>query len=249
MNVERRERIRESAEGRDFIGIRELREMFPEVSVMTLHRDLDALEAAGFLRKVRGGARVVRHATEPLFDLRTHANMEEKLIIARKAAALVRPDSSVFLDAGTTNLVLARELPDTRLDVFTTGPNIALELCRLENYSVNLCGGNINRSNLAISGQSTLDMLANINIDLAFIGVSGCDAECGFTCGKESEMLVKRLVIKKARTSVLLCDASKLGRILPFTFAAFGEADCIICESEPPEEYLRAAHGAGMTVL
>jgi DeoR/GlpR family transcriptional regulator of sugar metabolism len=66
--------------------------------------------------------------------------------------------------------VLARNLPDISLRIFTTGPNIGMELCRLHEPTITLCSGTINRKNMALSGQNTLDMLEKINIDLALIG-------------------------------------------------------------------------------
>ena len=121
------------------VTIRELQALFPEVSLMTIHRDLDVLEADGIIVKVRGGARSVRHSGDLSFDVRLQENNAGKLLIAQKARKLVRRGSSVFLDAGTTGLVLARSLPDMALNVFTTGPNVAVELCRLPNVNITLC--------------------------------------------------------------------------------------------------------------
>jgi len=112
-----------------------------------------------------------------------------------------------------------------------------------------MCCGALNRSNMALSGNSTMDFLNGINIDLGFIGATGYSEEGGFTCGKESEMLVKRLVLKKARTSVILMDAVKLTRLMPYTFAKLGDAGYVIGDGAFPEGFLRGAERAGVTVL
>jgi DeoR/GlpR family transcriptional regulator of sugar metabolism len=169
--------------------------------------------------------------------------------MAQKAMGLIQQGSTVFLDASTTNLMLARSLPDINLNVFTTGPNIAIELCRLHNPNITLCCGTMNRKNMALSGQNTLEMLQKINIDLAFIGVSGCSAEAGFTCGTESDMVVKQMVIRKARTSVLMCGREKFSRLMPYTFARFGDADYLICDGEVPEAVCKAAEGTKLCIL
>lgn len=124
--------------------------------------------------------------------------MKAKREMAKKALQLLEPGSAVFLDAGTSSMALAQAMPDMDLNVFTTGPNIALELGKLSIPTIHMCGGTLNRFNQAVSGQSTLRMLEEINIAYAFIGVSGYTAEGGFTCGKEDEMLVKRLMIQRA---------------------------------------------------
>ena len=249
MNTIRQEKIRELIERNRVVTTKELQALCPEVSFMTIHRDLDALEQQGVIVKIRGGAKAVRHAGDIGFDERMQENTAGKSAIAQKAISLIRPHSSVFLDASTTNLMLARQLPEMNLNVFTTGPNIAVELCRLNNPVVTLCCGTLNRKNLALSGQNTLEMLEKINIDIAFLGVSGCSAEAGFTCGTEGDMLVKRLVIRKARTKVLLCDKTKFHRLMPYTFASMEDVDYLISDGELPEGFAQAASVAGLTVL
>ena len=249
MHQIRQEKIRNFIEQNGTATIRQLQELCPEVSLMTIHRDLDFLEQCGVLVKVRGGAKSVRHAGDPGFEERSRENIVGKTAIARKALQLIQPGTSVFLDASTTNLTLARNMPDINLRVFTTGPNIALELCRLHEPTITLCCGTINRKNMALSGQNTLEMLEKINIDLSLIGVSGCSSDAGFTCGTEGDMLVKRLVIRKARTVVMLCDHAKFSRLMPYTFADFKDVDYLISDKPLPESIRKAAEAAGVKIL
>ena len=245
----RQEQIREYIEDKNVVTIKELQALFPNVSLMTIHRDLDALENIGAVVKFRGGAKSVRLAGDPDFNVRMRENNAGKTTIARKALELIQPHSSVFLDASTTNLALAKNLPDINLNIITTGPSIALELCRLHNPVVTLCCGTINRKNLAISGQNTLQMLDRINIDTAFIGVSGCSVDAGFTCGTEGDMLVKRLVIGKARTSVVMCGHEKFSCLMPYTYARLEDVDYLITDGSVPEGFAQAAREANVTIL
>ena len=245
----RQEQIREYIEDKNVVTIKELQALFPNVSLMTIHRDLDALEKIGAVVKFRGGAKSVKLAGDPDFNVRMRENNAGKTAIARKALELIQPHSSVFLDASTTNLALAKNLPDINLNIITTGPSIALELCRLHNPVVTLCCGTINRKNLAISGQNTLEMLEKINIDVAFIGVYGCSVEAGFTCGMEGDMLVKRLVISKARTSVAMCSHEKFSCLMPYTYAKLPDVDYLITDGAVPENFLQAAKEANVTIL
>ena len=245
----RQETMRDYIEDQNVVTIKQLQALFPEVSLMTIHRDLDSLEKAGAVVKFRGGAKSVRHAGDVEFNIRMQANNPGKSIMARKALSLLQPHSAIFLDASTTNLALAKVLPDMNLNIFTTGPSIALELCRLHNPVVTMCCGTMNRKNLALSGQNTLKMLENINIDLAFIGVSGCSVDAGFTCGTEADMLVKRMVIQKARTSVLMCGKDKLSCLMPYTFAKFEDVDYLISDEPMPDDFIQAAQGAGVILL
>ncbi len=249
MNSIRQALIREYIENKNVVTIKELQALCPDVSLMTIHRDLDALAQSGTIVKVRGGARSVRHSGDLGFDVRLQENNAGKMAIAKKALAMIQPGSMVFLDASTTNLMLARVLPDIDLNIFTTGPNIAIELCRLNHPNITLCCGTLNRKNMALSGQNTLEMLEKINLDYAFIGVSGCSADAGFTCGTEGDMVVKRILIKKARTSVVMCDQTKFSRMMPYTFARFEDVDYLICDGSVPETVDRAAKTAGVKVL
>ncbi len=249
MNQIRLNRMKTYIEKKNVVTIKELQALFPEVSLMTIHRDLDALTEAGVVVKFRGGAKSVRHNGDPEFNVRIGENNSGKFAIAQKAMELIQPHSSVFLDASTTNLMLARSLPDINLNIITTGPSIALELCRLHNPVVTLCCGTINRKNLALFGQNTLEMLKKINIDLAFIGVSGFSLEAGFTCGTEGDMLVKRMVIQKARTSVVMCSHDKLKCLMPYTFAHLSDVDYLISDEPMPEAFANAAKQAGLKIL
>ena len=249
MNRIRQERIKKYVEGRSVATIKELQKTFPEVSLMTLHRDLSALEELGVITKYRGGVRSVHQPDDIEFNIRMKENNAGKMSMMKKAIKLLHPQSSIFLDASTSNLILARNLPDVDLNITTIAPNIALELCRLKNPTVNLCGGTMNAKSLSVSGANTLEMLERINIDIAFIGVSGCSAEAGFTCGTESDMLVKGKVIKKARTSVMMCDHEKFTCLMPYTFATLADVDYLVSDVPVPEAFADAARAANVTLL
>jgi len=245
----RPEKIRAFIQEREIASMKALRELCPDVSVMTLHRDLDALQRAGHILKIRGGARSVSQSADPSFLARERENVEGKERIAGKALSLIKPGGAVFLDAGTTCLALIRKLPDVDVTVFTVGANFAPELARLQKPTINLCCGALNRLNMAVSGHSTLAFLEGVNIDLCFIGVSGYSPEGGFPCGKESEMHVKRLVIGKARTSCVLLDATKLSRTMPYTFADLEDLDYVITDGCLPAPLARRCEERGVVVL
>ncbi len=245
----RQERMKQYIEQENIVTIKALQDMFPDVSLMTIHRDLDSLQAQGAVVKFRGGARSVRYSSDPEFNVRMRENNMGKLHIAKKALELIQPHTAIFLDASTTNLAMAKIIPDINLSIITTGPSIALELCRLHNPVITLCCGTINRKNLALSGQNTLEMLDKINIDMAFIGVSGCSVDAGFTCGTEGDMLVKRKVIQKSRTSVVMCSKEKFSCLMPYTFAAISEVDYLITDGALPEGFRETARASGLKIL
>lgn len=249
MNSLRRDKMLKFIEENGSATLKQLHALFPRLSTMTIHRDLAFLAQKGAVLRVRGGAQAVSNTMELEFEAREQKNSLSKESMAKKALSLIKPGDSIFLDAGTSCFTLAGLIPDIDINIFTTGPNIAIELMKLGNPSINICGGNLNRDNLYLSGQNTLDMISEINIDTAFVGSSGYSPESGFTGGKESEARVKSLVVKKARIVVALMDSSKIGKTLPFTFAKLSDFHYIIDDNRLPEHFLNDAANLNITVL
>ncbi|MFA6947373.1 MAG: DeoR/GlpR family DNA-binding transcription regulator [Eubacteriales bacterium] len=252
MNSERRNTVRELLASKPFVSLHELEELFPEVSSMTLRRDIEYFEEQGEAIKVRGGARSMKFITtsmEDAFSLRLNENMGAKEKVAYRAISMIETGRSLFIDSGTTMLKLASLLPDERLTVTTTGPNIALELIKKNCPIVNIVGGMLNRDSISVSGNQALRQLGDINIDIAFIVPSGMSAHNGLTSGNYSECELKKLVIEKARKVVVLMDTSKLDKILPYTFAQISQINVIITDKPLPPDIAEEALKNGVEVV
>ncbi|MBE6565165.1 MAG: DeoR/GlpR transcriptional regulator [Ruminococcaceae bacterium] len=252
MNTIRREQVKEMLHSKPFLSLKELMEKFPNVSSMTLRRDIDYFESQGEAIKVRGGARSMKFITtsmEESFNLRLYENMSGKEKIARKAIEMIETGRSIFLDSGTTMLKLATMLPDERLSITTTGPNIALELIKKSLPIINLVGGMLNRDNISVSGTQALNLLDDINIDTAFLVPSGMSAEDGLTSGNYSECELKQFILNKARRVVILMDSSKLGKSLPYTFGDFSKVSAIITDRVLPPDIDAAARAGGAEII
>jgi DeoR/GlpR family transcriptional regulator of sugar metabolism len=231
MNAVRREKIREYVEEHGIATLPQLCALCPCVSLMTIHRDLTYLESRGFLEKIRGGAKCIAdHSGEPAFAARDIVNRAAKQIIAEKALAFLPQDVNVFIDAGTTMMAFARQIPDMSANIITTSPNIAIVLAARPSLTIGLCGGRLNKSNLTLSGDAAVESLLGINIDVAFIAAAGYSEKVGFTCGIESEARIKKLAVEKAHTSIMMIDSSKIGKILPYTFADISDFDRVITD-------------------
>ncbi len=252
MNSERRQVIRDMLMSRPFISFKELSEAFPDVSGMTIRRDIDYFEALGEVIKVRGGARSMKFITtsmEDSFSLRLNDNTVAKEKIALKAMEQIETGRSVFIDSGTTMLKFASLMPDARVTVTTTGPNIALELVKKSQPIVNLIGGMLNRDNISVTGSQAMRYIEDINIDIAFIVPSGLSAKNGFTSGNYAECELKRMIVDKARKVIVLMDTSKLDKSLPYTFCRVDEVHTIITDNTLPRDISIAARNAGVRVI
>ena len=151
----RREAIRELLKIKPFLSYEELGALFPDVSEMTLRRDIEYFENSGEAIKVRGGARSARFitsSTDEAMSARMNSNVLPKERIAQCAAQLLETDRSIFLDSGSTVQSMASFVPAGRFTFTTTNPALALELCRSGQSTVNIVGGRLDRDYQSVSG-------------------------------------------------------------------------------------------------
>ena len=237
----KRDRIAEIAELLDKRGkltLEQLEDYFPNVSQMTLRRDLFQLEEEGKIIRIRGGAMSVREVQktsgEP-YVKKTTIHTDEKIVIAQKAAGLIDEGASLFLDGGTTALYLAKELPDKVYNVFTNGLAVATELAKKKNVVVNLLGGQLIKENLATVSSFSSLYFTDTNFELAIISASAFTPENGFSCSSQIEAELLRVICKKAKFLYMMLDNSKIGKIKPHTFARAEDISVLITDNDFPD--------------
>ena len=248
---ERQMKIQSIIGGNGEAKLSELEELFPDVSSMTLRRDLEKLEALGEIVRTRSGAKSIAYLTrlsEAQFSERESENISEKNYIAQNAYQYVKQDSSIFLDTGTTVTGLSRLLGNDKLFIITTAPNIALECAKNTDNTVFLTGGQLSSGNLSLSGVNALSFLEHINIDVAFMASSGFTFSNGFTCGNFDECQIKKRVIEKAAKVYMLMDSSKFGRGMPFTFATLPDIDLLVTDANISKGDLKRLRESGVKV-
>ena len=237
----KRERIEELAELLDKRGkltLEQLEEHFPNVSQMTLRRDLFQLEGEGRIIRIRGGAMSVKEVQkssgEP-YTKKTTIHTDEKIEIAQKAAALIDEGSSIFIDGGTTALYLAKELPDMECIVFTNGIAVAKELAQKRNVTINLLGGQLIKDNLSTASPLASLYFTDTNFELAIISAAAFTLENGFSCSSQVEAELLRVICKKAKFLYMMLDSSKIGKIKPYTFARAENINVLITDDDFPD--------------
>lgn len=239
---ERQAKILYFIESKGSVQIKELQELVSDYTPMTLWRDLAKLEELGYIRRFRGGASAVRSQVteqEQSFFYRLKKNVYEKEEISRIAVGLLNPYHALYLDGGSTTYSLAKRLPDGHYTIITSGANIAVELSQRNGYNVNLLGGQVIGTTLACSGPQAEDMLSSMNVDVAVLSTSGFSLENGFASGYLSEAHLKKRVIEKASSYVImLMDKAKIGKVQPFTFARPQNIDILITDEELPKNIM-----------
>lgn len=252
MTEERRKAIEQLVSTKGEALLPELEDMFPDVSTMTLRRDLIYLEKMGVVRRTRGGAISVSRVSRPYedaFSRRAQRDLVSKRAICRAAMGLLAPESMVFLDSGSTLMQFAEMMPDDDYVVVTSGPNIALELAAKARPDILLLGGRLRRNTLSISGEWAAGALEKLNIDVAFMATSGYSPDRGFTSGSIEESGIKSLVLARARQRVMLMDRSKVSRVLPFTFAQMEDIETLVCDEPLPEAVMKRAEECRVEVI
>lgn len=227
-----------------------------KVSDQTIRRDLRELEADGWVTAVFGGA-VLAEAKRPIdnqvvpISQRTDIEHEAKDRIAEKAAALVKAGDSLIIDAGTTTLALAHALVargTENLSVVTNSLPIAHICAQLKQSSVFVLGGNLIPNSLSLIGPSTQRDLEVTSADWAFLGTAAIDAEF-FTSADPLEAEIKRAMIRSARRSVVLADATKFGMRRVATFAKAKDIYAVYTVSNASASACSALKEAGTSVV
>jgi DeoR family fructose operon transcriptional repressor len=217
------------------------------VTPETVRRDLTALERRGVLRRVHGGAiPVERLGNEPGIADREGHSAGQKDRIARAALDELPDGGSIIIDAGTTTVRLAQLLPtDRELTVVTHSIPVAHALITRPNISLHLLGGVVRPRTLAAVGEWTRAQVAELFVDVAFMGTNGLSVERGMTTPDIAEASVKKALIASARRTVLLADHTKFGREDFAQVAQLSMIDTVITDLELDVELAEDVENAG----
>ena len=201
-----------------------------DTSESTIRRDLTALDKAGLLKKVHGGATSLKDIKINTFDEvienRQKLNMEEKLKIAKYAASLIKDNDFVYLDAGTTTELMIDYINDTKAIFVTNGIVHARKLMK-KKCTTYILGGEVKLLTEAIIGVETVNALKKYNFTKGFFGANGIDIERGFTTPDLREAMVKEEALNRCKNRYILSDKSKFDQISSITFGQIRNANII----------------------
>jgi DeoR family fructose operon transcriptional repressor len=215
----------------------------------TIRKDLIALERQGLLRRVHGGAVPVQSlAFEPGVETRTEFSTE-KTRIAQAALAHLPAEGSVLIDAGSTTAKLVEMFPgDRELTVYTNTIPLAMSLLTRPRLTVFTFGGRLRNKTFAEVGDWAVRALAEINVDVAFLGTNGISMTRGLTTPDPAEAAVKRLMLGCAAKRVLLADHSKFGIVKGTKHADLDNIDVLITDTGLTDRQYSQLRTAGINV-
>ena len=213
------------------------------VTTETVRRDLDALEQAGALRRVHGGAVAVDRASTAEVSVveRTALRADTKQRIAARALDALgdRFRGSLYFDAGTTTAAVAAMLPARLIatqgeaEVVTHSLTLAPALAGADRVGLTVVGGRIRGVTAAAVGASTLRSIQSLRPDIVFVGTNGVSAGFGLSTPDPEEAAVKEAIVRAARRVVVVADSSKFEQESLVAFAGLDAVDVLVTDAEP----------------
>ncbi|MFI9822034.1 DeoR/GlpR family DNA-binding transcription regulator [Streptomyces sp. NPDC052013] len=245
---ERRQRLRELVTSQGFVRTADLAAEFG-VSVMTVHRDLDALQAQGWLRKVRGGA-------SSLPSTQFHGSVSERMTtraqtkqrLARAAAEELAPGQVVMIDDSTTCLNLVRHVADhTPITVISNALPAITALAREPGVALIALGGTYFPAYDAFMGVHTAHSVESFRADVLFMSTTAVTGGRCYHMSPET-VQVKRAMMSAAARRVLLIDHTKFANQGLYALAPLTSFDLVLVDDAAPAGEVRRLRDSGVDV-
>ena len=257
---ERKEKIIQILEKDGNIKVSHLTKLF-NVSLQTIRRDLETLEADDLIKKVYGGAILNKEKIQDItHSTRKKQSLMEKEEIAEIAVKLIEEGDSIALNDSTTNLAIAKKLKGKfkKLTIISNSLLIITELSSVEGFNVILPGGILNIKEQAFFGDITIasdpygdleKILDEFIIDKAFISVSGFSLRTGITDYPLEEVQIQKKLLEISQKSIILADSSKLESTSLIKVRDISEVDILVTDSNISSEIKNNYEKAGIGII
>jgi DeoR/GlpR family transcriptional regulator of sugar metabolism len=241
---ERRRLILERLREEGSLSVLDIEQEFG-ISQMTARRDLTLLSESGHARRTHGGAVLPELSShEDSFSARLDENVDQKLRLARAVAGTVMADETVFVDSSSSAYFVVRELLElgTRVTILTNSVPVMAAVSAASSANVELVGlgGTFRRLSRSYVGGQTERSIERFFADRLLFSVKGIDLSGFLTDPDPLEAEVKRLMVSRARSVVLVAAAEKFDH---------SGLNVIVHASEVNVAYLADAPPAGIASL
>jgi DeoR family transcriptional regulator, aga operon transcriptional repressor len=219
------------------------------VSAATIRRDTIVLERQGAVARSWGRVGRVGAFVEQPIGERASQYPAEKRRIAEAAARLVDDEALVGLTGGTTTVAVARAISGRRrLTVVTNSLSVGVQLAPRSNIRLILSGGEARTASFELSGPLAVSAIEAFNLDLAIVGVDGVDVWAGCTTYDHAEASTNAALVQRAAKTIVVADASKLGRAGFARICDVSAIDTIITDTSASDEQVAEFTRAGVNV-
>ncbi len=207
-------------------------------SLATVRRDLQILQDLGAVDRVHGGASIAEGSSVELaFQEREKRQLSAKRAIANLAYEQLSPRTTIFLDAGTTVLQLAKliRINPIQLRIFTNGLIVAQEFMNIPNLEVVLLGGQLRSENASLVGPQAEAMLEMVWFDQLFLGASAISGDGALYSVDSAEASLNRRMLARSANRFVLADSSKIGTMATYKVAPLENAKLITDSNLSPQ--------------
>ncbi|RIK88091.1 MAG: DeoR family transcriptional regulator [Hyphomicrobiales bacterium] len=233
----RRERIMAVVVERGAISVGALAEML-DVSMQTIRRDIDELCEGEGLRRLHGRVELAEQRLNTPFDQRTGTNFAGKQAIGEAAARLIPDGSSLFISIGSTPLSVARALRGRKgLTVITNNLSAAMALSDEVSNRIILPGGELRLPDRDILGDEVLSFFGRHRAEFGIFGTAGVAADGSLLEFHSAEVRASERIRQNARTSILVIDHSKFGRLAHALGPNIAEIDRVVLDRRPGPDF------------
>jgi DeoR family fructose operon transcriptional repressor len=245
---ERQHRIEEYIQSVEFVSLEELSKQLG-VSVSTVRRDLNILEAGGTIKRTHGGARLLNPKSDEFaFTARDTHELAEKEIIGKVCADLIRPGQTVIMDAGTTVYHVAKQLQDRNLQIVTNSLPVANLFIAVQRTEVVVSGGVIYPRLGVLVGPLAVKSFSDLHADVAVMGAGGVTLE-GFTNSHGLLIDIQRAMMRSAGKVVFCLDHTKLGRKSVAFLCGMERHPTIVTDNAASNELIVELRNRGLEIL
>jgi len=237
--VERRNKIEEIIQKEKSVLVLELAKKF-DVTTETIRGDLERLERQGVLVRTYGGATLACGSeTEIPISEREVINFDGKQRIGHRAAALIKDGETIFLDASTSSLHIARNIKEKKsLTVITNSERILSELAQCENIRTISTGGLLTAKNMSYVGRIVESTIReHYFANKVFFSCRGATLLRGLTESNEAEAEIKKAMIDCSESAIFLCDHTKIGKIGVPVISDFSKLDYMITDEKMTDDW------------
>lgn len=236
----RQEKIMEILNAEKSISVNKLVELL-FVSQATVRRDLTEMAKQGLIKRTHGGAILfASNSEESSLLIRKEEMKKEKRIICEKAIDFIKNNQSIFLDPSSTVCTIVPLLNSFKyLTIITNSLTAAVTIGQKTNFRAFVPAGFVKGQSNSILGDYTSKMLADLQCDLFLFSAAGLDTTRGLTEPAIEQAEMKKIMIRNAKTRILLIDHSKFGQSYLAKSVDLNEVDIIITDQKPADEFIR----------
>lgn len=256
--AEREKMILDSLGESGFVSFRDL-ESRVAASPATIRRDLDRLEEAGVITRVRGGAKRVGGGSgtptaseDGLSGIPFHENIGRnraaKEAIGRAAAGLCIPGEGVMIDGGSTTLQMCPHLDGLSLQVLTNSLHIVSALLPQPTTRILVPSGQVFREQNIVLSAAGDDGMPRFHAPKLFMGAASM-GPAGLMQADVILVAAERRLIERADEIIVLVDSSKFSGPSGNVVCSLDEIDVVVTDSGIEQHHVAMMEAAGIRVI